>query len=98
MDGLYERISPLISKIEKLTPPEKLREYHDVNLECTKMQAQSIKQMAEALHNQDSKTYKSQMERYKLKLFEYNERIEAALQKAGYNAAEDVRKAIGEGR
>ena len=98
MDSLFERISPLISKLEKLTPPEKLREHSDVNLECTKMQAQSIKQMAEALRSQDSKTYKSQMKRFKLDVLECNNRIEAALQKAGYNSAEDIRKAIAESR
>jgi hypothetical protein len=97
MDQLFERMITFISDLEGLIPPEKLHEHKAVNLECSKTQAEFIKQIAEALRKQDKMNYESQMERYEQFVRSCNDRIEGSLRNAGYKSPEDVRKAMGAG-
>lgn len=94
MERLLEQTKPYISAIEHLTPPERLREHYAVNLECPRVQANSIEQMVRALRNTDKHSYAVAMEQYQKSIQDCPERIRATLQKAGFNSPEDIDKAI----
>ncbi len=94
MEQLLEQTKPYLSAMEELTPPERLREHHAVNLECPRTQANSIEQMVRSLRNSDKHSYALAMEQYQESIQACPERIRAALQKAGFNSSEDIDKAI----
>lgn len=84
--------------MEEIIPPHKLREYHGVNLECTKAQTGIIQQMVNALGDRDITNYERQTRQFNSYLSNCNKRIQDALKKAGYNSREDIKKAIDAGR
>ena len=102
MEVLLQGIQPTIAKLERINPPNKLREHYDILLGCPKTQLAAIGGMAAALRRKDQAAYAAQMTTFQSSLQDctgtgFSNRVRAALERAGFHSPDDIDKAVAKG-
>lgn len=102
MDVLLSGTMPVLSKFESIKTPIKLREHHSLIISCTSGQANTVKNLGKAIRegglssfNQAGRKFRSALEVCSGSGF--SERLQGALDRAGFHSSADISKAIKKG-
>jgi hypothetical protein len=94
LSTMVERLSPFQTRLTQLDPPPTLREYHLTSIQCLNVEIESTRLMATGFHDEDQRKILKAKDDYEAAERDCPNRLEVALQKAGYHGEADIKAAI----
>ena len=102
MDVLLSGTMPVLNKFENIKTPIKLREHHGLIIGCTSGQANSVRNLGKAIREGGLSSFEQARKEFRSALETcsgngFSERLQRALDRAGFHSSEDITKAIKRG-